>query len=142
MASVDLKEFLESGRYRIGLDRCNKYLKKSPSDARLLYFKASFLVGLGQNEEANKIVDQLSQRNPPITDLNLLTSLDELATSALLDTHPQPLSNGPGAAKLWTMATSSAGKKAIISITQRRFICAITEKRWQDAGSVRFPDSL
>lgn len=141
MASVELRDFLESGRYKIGLDRCNKFLKKASLDARLLYFKANFLVNLGQVEEANKIFDQLSQRNPPITDLNLLTSLDELATSAQLDVYPRQLSNGPRAGKLWTNATSSAGKNAAMTINHRRFVAAVTEQRWQDAGTVRVPFS-
>lgn len=136
MAAVELLDFLDSGRYKNGLDRCNKFLKKSPSDSRLLYFKASFLVGLGQLEEANKIIDQLSLRNPPITDLNLLKNLDELATSSISDVYPRPLSNGPKAGKLWANATSSAGRNAVTTINQQRFISAVTEQRWQDAGAV------
>ena len=137
MASAELTDFLDSGRYKNGLDRCNKFLKKSPLDARLLFFKSSFLFGLGQQEEGNKILDQLSQRNPPITDLNLLTSLDELATSSQFDVYPRSLSNGPRAGKIWTNATSSAGKNAVVSINHRRFLCSVTEQRWQDAGTVR-----
>ena len=136
MATAELSDFLESGKFKIGLDRCNKILKKSPSDSRLLYFKASFLVGLGQIDEANKILDQLSQKNPPITDLNLLTSLDELATSSQFDVYPRPLTNGPRAAKLWANATGSAGANAAKSINYRRFIDAVTEQRWQDASTV------
>ena len=135
-AAIELGDFLETGRYKIGLDRCNKFLKKSPTDGRLLYFKASFYVGLGQVEEANKILDLLSQRNPAITDLNLLTSLDELATSTLHDVYPRPLSNGPKATKLWANAVGSAGVKAARSINYRRFVDAVTEQRWQDASTV------
>ncbi|KAL1302251.1 hypothetical protein AAFC00_002673 [Neodothiora populina] len=135
MASIELLDFLQSGRYKIGLDRCNKSLKKSPSDARLLYFKASFLIGLGQPDEANKILDQLAQKSPPITDLNLLKNLDELATSVSSDVYPRPLSNGPRAAKLWTNATGFAGKKAAMSISHQRFLSAVIEQRWSDAGT-------
>ena len=137
MAAVELRDFLDLGRYKIGLDRCSKFLKKQPSDARLLYFKASFLVGLGQIEEANKILDQLAERTPPITDLNLLTDLDQLATSSQCDVYPRPLTNGPIAGKLWANATSSAGKKAVISINNRRFADAVMEQRWADASTVR-----
>lgn len=137
MASVELKDFLDSGRFKIGLERCNKFLKKQPSDARLLYFKASFLVGLGQIEEGNKILTQLAQRSPAITDLNLLTSLDELATSSQFDVYPRPLTNGPIAGKLWANATSLAGKNAAMSINYRRFVDAVTEQRWADASTVR-----
>lgn len=137
MASSELSDFLELGRYKIGLDRCNKFLKKSPLDARLLCFKSSFLFGLGQIEEGNKILDQLAQRNPPITDLNLLTDIDETATSSQFDVYPRLLSNGPRASKIWTNATSAAGKNAAISINRRRLLTAVAEQRWQDAGTVR-----
>lgn len=129
-------DYLDLGRYKNGLDRCNKLLKKSPLDVRLLYYKTSFLVGLGHSQEAAVILDQLATRNPPITDLGLLKNLDELATSLILDAYPRPLSNGPRAAKLWANATSAAGKNAVKDITHHRFVAAVIEQRWQDAGTV------
>ncbi|GAB7355199.1 hypothetical protein MBLNU459_g5754t1 [Dothideomycetes sp. NU459] len=135
MASVELRDFLESGKYKDGLNRCNKLLKKSPSDPRLLYFKASFLFGLSQNDEGNKILDQLCNSPNPITDLNLITSLDELGSTSQLDVYPRPLSNGPKVGKLWANATSAAGKNGVIAINRRRFLSAVTDRRWADAGT-------
>lgn len=135
MASLELTDFLETGKYKDGLNRCNKLLKKNPSDPRFLYFKASFLFGLLQNDEGNKILDQLC--NTSITDLNLITSLDELGTTSQLDVYPRPLSNGPRVGKLWANATNAAGKNGVIAINRRRFSCAVSDRRWADAGTVR-----
>lgn len=134
MASAELRDYLDTGKHKDGLNRCNKLLKKTPNDPRFLYFKASFLFGLSQHDEGNKILDQLC--NTPITDLNLITSLDELGTTSQLNDHPRPLSNGPRIGKLWTNATNAAGKNAVITINRRRFICAVKDRRWADAGTV------
>lgn len=138
MAANELRDYLDTGRHKDGLNKCNKFLKKSPSDNKLLYFKASFLFGLSQNEEGNKILDQLCSRDPPITDLNLIVMLDELATISVLDQFPRPLSNGPQAGKMWSNATNAAGRNGVIAINRRRLTNAVNEQRWQDAGSVRY----
>lgn len=137
MAARELEDYLETGRYKDGLNKCNKFLKKSPADNRLLYFKANFHYSLLQHDEGNQILDQLCNRNPPINDLNLIVDLDELATMAIMDDFPRPLSNGPRAGKLWANATNAAGRNGVIAINHKRFKNAVTEQRWQDAASVR-----
>jgi hypothetical protein len=73
----------------------------------------------------------------PILDLTLISDLDELATMAVMDDYPRPLSNGPRAGKLWANATNAAGKNGVIAINQKRFTIAVSEQRWQDAATVR-----
>ena len=136
-AARELEDYLETGRYKDGLSKCNKLLKKSPANNQLLYFKANFLFSLTQHDEANQILDQLCSRNPPIVDLMLISDLDELATMAVVDEYPRALSNGPRAGKLWTNATNAAGKNGVIAINQKRFSTAVNEQRWQDAATVR-----
>lgn len=138
MAAVarELEDYLQSGRYKDGLSKCNKLLKKSPTNNQLLYFKANFLFSMMQLDEGNQILDQLCNRNPPIVDLNLISDVDELATMAVMDDYPRPLSNGPRAGKLWTNATNAAGKNGVIAINQKRFTIAVSEQRWQDAATV------
>ncbi|THX39673.1 hypothetical protein D6D10_04100 [Aureobasidium pullulans] len=134
-AARELEDYLETGRYKDGLSKCNKLLKKSPANNQLLYFKANFLFSLTQHDEANQILDQLCSRNPPIVDLMLISDLDELATMAVADEYPRALSNGPRAGKLWTNATNAAGKNGVIAINQKRFSTAVNEQRWQDAAT-------
>jgi N-terminal acetyltransferase B complex non-catalytic subunit len=136
-AARELEDYLETGRYKDGLSKCNKLLKKSPANNQLLYFKANFLFSMMQLDEGNQILDQLCSRNPPIVDLTLISDVDELATMAVLDDYPRPLSNGPRAGKLWTNATNAAGKNGVIAINQKRFTIAVGEQRWQDAATVR-----
>ncbi|KAI5196967.1 hypothetical protein E4T38_08217 [Aureobasidium subglaciale] len=134
-AARELEDYLETGRYKDGLSKCNKLLKKSPANNQLLYFKANFLFSMMQTDEGNQILDQLCSRNPPIVDLTLISDLDELATMAIVDDYPRALSNGPRAGKLWTNATNSAGKNGVIAINQKRFTIAVSEQRWQDAAT-------
>ncbi|KAI4735726.1 hypothetical protein E4T50_13757 [Aureobasidium sp. EXF-12298] len=137
MAAVarELEDYLQSGRYKDGLSKCNKLLKKSPANNQLLYFKANFLFSMMQLDEGNQILDQLCSRDPPIVDLKLISDVDELATMAVMDDYPRPLSNGPRAGKLWTNATNAAGKNGVIAINQKRFTIAVSEQRWQDAAT-------
>lgn len=137
-AARELEDYLATGRYKDGLSKCNKLLKKAPANNQLLYFKANFLFSMMQLDEGNQILDQLCSRNPPITDLTLISDVDELATMAVLDDYPRPLSNGPRAGKLWANATNAAGKNGVIVINQKRFTIAVSEQRWQDAATVRW----
>lgn len=136
-AARELEDYLATGRYKDGLSKCNKLLKKAPANNQLLYFKANFLFSMMQLHEGNQILDQLCDRNPPIVDLTLISDIDELATMAVLDDYPRPLSNGPRAGKLWANATNAAGKNGVIAINQKRFTIAVSEQRWQDAATVR-----
>jgi hypothetical protein len=132
----ELEDYLETGRHKDGLSKCNKFLKKSPANNQLLYFKANFLFSLMQHDEGNRILDDLCNRNPAIVDLNLIAHLDELATTSVMDDYPRPLSNGPRPSKLWANATNAAGKNGVIVINQRRFSNAVNDQRWQDAATV------
>lgn len=131
----DLGSFLDGGKHKEGLSKCQKYLKKSPNDPILLQYQARFNCGLGQYDSARAAITMLSTRKPPITDLTAVHALYECACQLQELQYPPPLTAGPDANNLWSNAAKQCGNP--IAANELRLRQAMSHQRWQDANSVR-----
>ncbi|KAF1965768.1 hypothetical protein BU23DRAFT_603998 [Bimuria novae-zelandiae CBS 107.79] len=123
---------------KFALDKASKNLKKNPKDPYLLTWKASALLKLsGRANEAQTILTGLSQLQPPITDLQLLSFIYSSVLDAIRQQHPGALAQvsvGTEALKAWQNAAKALSRrKAKLDLWSALFVAAMKEECWEDA---------
>ena len=139
---ADLEDYYAHHRYKDGLKKCEKLLKKGRQDTPLLLlYKAKFTSQLGQRKEAHAIIDSLVDRTPALDQTQILQQIDEFLYQEAIDSSfPNVLTNGPTANKLWNNCLAVTTKQAVHHVLQDRLEWAIQERRWQDVGTVSTAD--
>lgn len=133
----ELDEYMQTGKYKDGLSRCNKLLKKTPTNIDLLTFKARFLRSLGREDETQDAIKSLMAQIPYPASNATLASVESLQWQPLRFTHPRPLTVGSDVNTMWTRAAAALPRQKAIDLHQARFNIAIEDGRWIDAGYVR-----
>jgi len=140
-SAKELDEYMQTGKYKDGLSRCNKLLKKTPTNIDLLTFKARFLRWLDRDDEAEAVIkSMMAQISYPSSNATLL-SIESLQWQPLRFVYPRPLTVGPDVNAMWTSAAAALPRQKAIDIHQDRFNMAIEDGRWIDAGYVRIARS-
>lgn len=135
---TDLGYYMENGRFKEGLARCTKSLKKSPTDVRLLIWKTRFALGMGDRDGAMSTLNELCNRKPAIADLNLVQDLDDLASEIQAGEYPRPLALSAEMGTLWMNAAKEEAKfPRKKTANKRRFENAVRWQRWEDVNAVR-----
>lgn len=143
MTDSALEDYLTHGRFKEGLKQCEKRLKKNKPAVEHFVYKARFLYGLGQRNEAMAVITALTERTPSITDTVVLDEIDSFLFSiANDDVYPHVLTNGPVSNKLWSACFGTTPKSGIHHAYLDRLNGAVRDRRWQDAGTVSLPDGM
>ncbi|KAL1591574.1 hypothetical protein SLS60_011824 [Paraconiothyrium brasiliense] len=127
----------DNPRPKFALDAVGKLLKKRPNDPYLLAWKASTLLNFdGRANEALSILTTLCQRQPPITDTNLLPFLYDRILNASRQSDPKclPLSSvGAEGLKAWQNAAKALpNRKAKLKLWSDLFVVSMREECWED----------
>ena len=142
MAGSELDDYFNNRRYKDGLAKCVKLLKKSPNDAYLLISKAWFLRGLDKPAEAQTIINNLLQTKPPVSDPQVVDRIEAYLAEPLRNIHPPILTLGSEANTLWNNATASLPKGKATILHNARFENAVQAQRWVDVSYVRKRDHM
>lgn len=138
MGIEELDEYLEKKRFKDGLNRCNRILKKPNADALVVVYKARFLYALGQHDEADATITLLLERKPPIKDTVILEAVDTFLLERASESSTSPvLTSGDTSNKLWKAAVEDTRKSFVPQICQDRYEHAIRQGRLIDAHHVR-----
>ncbi|PSK43684.1 hypothetical protein B9Z65_7198 [Elsinoe australis] len=134
MGIEELDEYLEKKRFKDGLNRCNRILKKPNADALVIVYKARFLYALGQHDEADATITSLLERKPPIKDPVILEAVDTSLLERASESSTSPvLTSGDISNKLWKAAVEDTRKSFVPQICQDRYEHAIRQGRLIDA---------
>jgi len=138
MPVSDLEDYIEKRRYKEGLARCNKLLKKSNVQPILHIYKARFLRGLGQHEEAKAALAPSLELKLTINDTQFIHDFDIYMYEDLREhSFPNVLTNGIEANKLWSNVLSTTSRQIAVAHLNDRYTMAIVQSRWIDVSYVR-----
>ncbi|KAJ4344407.1 uncharacterized protein N0V89_012149 [Didymosphaeria variabile] len=127
----------DNPRPKFALDAVGKLLKKRPDDPYLLTWKASTLLKFdGRADEALSILISICQRQPPITDPNLLPFIYNRILNASRQSDPNCLtlsSVGAEGLKAWQNAAKALpNRKAKLKLWSDLFVVSMKDECWED----------
>ncbi|KAF4553901.1 Hypothetical protein D9617_5g067760 [Elsinoe fawcettii] len=134
MAFDDLEEFLDKKRYKEGLNRTDKLVKKANVDPIVHVYRARFQEGLGQSTKALEIVASLAERKPAITDTVILDEIDDYLIEKALEIDYNALTAGPQSLALWKNAAVATKDTFMPILCKDRFEFALQQGRLEDAN--------
>ena len=137
MSFFDPREYVASGRLKDGLAKCNKLLKKSPDDVKLLTGKAGLLREMKRYDEAQEIIKSLMTSSNFPKDVESIRGFEKFLSAGLENSSREsPLTLGSGVNALWTNAGTGVPRQTAIDLSRARFDNAVEESRWIDVGYV------
>ncbi|KAF2221547.1 hypothetical protein BDZ85DRAFT_283609 [Elsinoe ampelina] len=133
MSLDELDEFLAKKRYKEGLNRADKLVKKANADIIIHVYRARFLEALGQTTKATEVIDALLNKKPTIQDTVVLDYIDEFLLERALEAGNDALTAGPTSLALWKNAATAVRPSFLPILCKDRYESAMTNGRLEDA---------
>ncbi|PNS20532.1 DNA polymerase epsilon subunit D [Sphaceloma murrayae] len=134
MAVDELDDYWQKGRFKDGLNRCDRMLKKANADLIVHVYRARFLEALGRTDDATAVIKSLADRKPALKDVVVIDDIDDfLFHRASEASSVTVLSSGELSLTLWKNATEATTKSFIPRICQDRYEYAVRQGRLIDA---------
>ena len=131
-----------TGKPKFALQEATRRLKKKPHDPYLLAWRAELALQLGDlnGDEAQAILKPLFNRQPPISDLTLLSYLYQVQVEIVARSNPKAHRHHTAGDQILTAWKNAAkiltSRKARTDLWSELFVVSMREKCWSDVHEV------